>query len=323
MDALRRKIGMAADPAAGQGRGAAALWPAELARAAGCLPGGGLDLQAEDLVAGMAPCLRAGLAEVLERLPERGLFVLLSGPRGAGGVIGLDPEVLAGLIERQTLGRVTSRPVTPRRPTPTDAALATGLIDSALARLDSALAAEDDRVWAAGFRCSGHVEDPRRLGLLLEDEEYRVLPLTLAVAGGLRRGRVVLALPAQGRGEAPVHAAASAQALAAARFRSGLSEAVMGAPVLLDAVIARVVLPLGQAMALAPGETLRLGPAAVDRIDLTGPDGRRVAGGRLGQTRGLRALRLDDAAMPAPRAEGGLASGLAWVEARMRATGTG
>ena len=91
----------------------------------------------------------------------------------------------------------------------------------------------------------------------------------------------------------------------------------------LDAVIARVTLPLSLAMALGVGEVIRLGTAAIDRIDLEGHGGVRVAGGRLGQNRGMRALRLVADAMPAARGAGGVVPGIATVEAAVLRTGTG
>lgn len=325
MQALRRKIGAAgAAAASAAGGGAAAAWPLALARAGrGLGPGGGLDIAVQDAGAARPAALRASAAEVPERLPERGLFALLSGPRGATGVIALDSEVLAALIERQTLGRVSDRPIPPRRPTRTDAMLAAGLIDAALDALDTALAEDADRIWASGFRFASHLDDPRPLALMLEDDDYRVIALSLSLGGGARRGAAVLALPATGRGEAPARRSAAAAAAEAAVFGAALGEAVMAAPAWLDAVIARVRLPLAQAMALAPGETLRLGAAAVDRIDIAGPDGRRIAGGQLGQTRGQRAVRLDAAAQPAARGPGEMVPGLASLEAAMRAAANG
>ncbi|QYK39992.1 MAG: FliM/FliN family flagellar motor switch protein [Paracoccaceae bacterium] len=315
MNGIRRKIGASAPPAAA-GRGAEAQWPLALARAA--QGAGGLDLVAGDPRGGVA-----SLAEVLDLLPERGLIMVLQGPGGATGIMALDPAVLAALVERQTLGRVTARAVAPRRPTRTDAAIAAGLVDGALAALDAALEEDGDRVWAAGFRSSVHLEDARPLGLLLEDASFRLLRVEASLGGGAKSGAVVLALPAAGRGSAPPPRSAAGDAAAAMVFRAALAEQVMGAGATLEAVIARVTLPLSQVMALAPGEVLRLGAAAIDRIDLEGPDGLRVAGGRMGQTRGMRALRIQPESPAAARGQGSLAPGIATAEEAVRRTGTG
>jgi flagellar motor switch protein FliM len=57
-----------------------------------------------------------------------------------------------------------------------------------------------------------------------------------------------------------------------------------------------LTLPLSEVMSLSEGMVLALPQAGLDRISLEGADGRRVAEGRLGQNRGLRAVRLNEAA---------------------------
>jgi flagellar motor switch protein FliM len=70
---------------------------------------------------------------------------------------------------------------------------------------------------------------------------------------------------------------------------------VMQADCRLDAVVGRLTLPLRQIMALQVGATLLLPSAALDAISLETVEGRRVAGARLGQNRGMRALKLSEA----------------------------
>jgi hypothetical protein len=77
-----------------------------------------------------------------------------------------------------------------------------------------------------------------------------------------------------------------------------LGQAVQEADCRLDAVIARVTLPLREVMALVPDQVLPLPQAGLDQIALEGIDGRRVAWARLGQQKGMRALRLKDRAAP-------------------------
>lgn len=285
---IRRKLAaaVAAQAAAGTpARGAAAAWPLALARAArdAC----GLPLSLRDLREG-----RLSLAELLDMPPDRGLIALLEGPGEALGLLALSPEVLAGIVERQTLGRVLRQPALPRRPTRTDAAMVAGLVDAALAGLDTALSSDTDRVWAAGFRYASFLEEARPLALLLEDAAHVVLTAEADLDAGAKSGMVLLALPAEGRGAPPVRRAASADQTAVNTFRRALTDRVEPAEAVLTAVIARVQMPLDAVLALAPGALLSLAPAAVDRVDLDGADGLRVASGRLGQNRGMRAIRL-------------------------------
>ncbi len=317
MTAMRRKIAAGRGPVAEGQAPAAAVWGVALARAARLRLG--LDLA----VTAMAD-RRAALAEVLDLQPDRALIAVLEGPGETLGVLSLSPEVLAGLIERQTLGRVTDMAPLPRRPTRTDAAMVGGLVDAALEAMDAALCASAERVWASGYRYASFLEDARPLGLMLEDVAYRVLQADVALEGGAKTGAILLMLPATGRAAAPAPSPAAAGAAAATLvFQAAMAEQVQASDARLDAVIARVRLPLSLAMALGVGEVIRLGTAAIDRIDLEGIDGVRIAGGRLGQNRGMRALRLTEDAMPAARGVGGVVPGIATVEADLARTGTG
>jgi flagellar motor switch protein FliM len=195
-----------------------------------------------------------------------------------------------------------------------------GVIDRALAGLDETLAEEADRVWAAGFRYASFLEDLRPLALLLEEESYRVLLADVTVGVGAREGQVILVLPAQGRGE---HAAsASAEAEAAPQFTTALAAQVAQVDCRLDAVIGRLTLPIRQIMGLQPGDVLELPFAGIDTVSLETMDGRRISSARLGQNRGMRALKV----LEAERINAGIAvpqrpSASAPVVQDLRATG--
>jgi flagellar motor switch protein FliM len=84
-------------------------------------------------------------------------------------------------------------------------------------------------------------------------------------------------------------------------FGAALGEQIMSASAELVAVLARMHVPLDTLLNLKAGESLPLGNASLDQIDLEGLDGKRLASGKLGQNRGLRAVRISDAASPAAR----------------------
>ena len=283
---LRRKLAATARPAdAGVETGGRA-WRVSLARAArDCI---GLDLS--------VPVLRddrRSLGELLDLMPDRALLAVLEGPERGLGLMVLSPELLAAVIETQTIGRVPSNPPVPRRPTRTDAAMSMRLIDAALAGLEAALATSPDLTWTAGFRYASFLDEARPLGLLLEDVPYRVLACDVDIANGRRQGQVMLALPAEGRGPRPEPAApADETPLTAKAWQAALHGAVLGADVVLDGVIGRMRLPLAQALALAPGALLPLTTARIDAVAIIAPGGETVATGKLGQMRGMRALKL-------------------------------
>ncbi len=295
---IRRKLAAARAEAAEGGPGADRGWRLSLARAARDQLKLGLEVTSMALS-------RLSLPELLELPPERSMLVVLEGPAEGLGLLVLSPAILQGFVEVQTIGRVASAPVAARKPTRTDAAMVAGLIDAALGGLEQVLAQEADLIWAGGFRYASFLDDPRPLGLLLEETAYRVLSAEVSLAMGLRSGPVILALPAEGRGrlptlpEAPVAVAESGPA-----FTVQLADRLSGADCALDAVLTRLNLPLNRLLSLVEGEVLALPFAALDRISLEGLDGRRVGEGKLGQNRGMRALRLSPAAAaqtPPPR----------------------
>ncbi len=285
-DVIRRKIDRASLPQAEGAPGADRGWRLALARAT--RDAMGLDLEVRRL-----QVMRVSLTELLDLAPERALVSLLDGPQGGLGVLLLAPGVTAALIEMQTLGRLASQPALARKPTRIDAAMVAGVIDRALAGLDDTLAEEADRIWAAGFRYASFLEDLRPLALLLEEESYRVLLADVAVGAGARDGQVILVLPAIGRGERAT--SASAEADAAPLFTKALAEQVLQVDCRLDAVIGRLTLPIRQIMAFQPGDILDLPLAGVDAVSIETMDGRRIARARLGQNRGMRALKVLEA----------------------------
>ena len=285
-DIIRRKLAHAVTAGGEGGPGADHGWRLAFARAARDCTG----LLVE--VASMR-VHRRSLAELLELPPDRALLVLLDGPEGGLGLMAMSAEVMAALIEMQTTGRVSANPPPPRRPTRTDAAMVATTIDRAMEELDILLAEEADLVWAGGFRYASFLEDPRPLGLLLEYQPYRVLTAELTLEGGARQGGLVLALPAEGKGIRPALVRPRPEKEGAAPgFSAALEGVVMGAGCVLQAVIGRLALPLHQVMALQVDQVLPLPDATLDRIGLEALNGQRLAGARLGQNKGMRALRL-------------------------------
>lgn len=284
-DVLRRKLAAARPVEAGTESGGRA-WRVAFARAArNCI---GLDLD--------VPILRddrRSLGELLDLVPDRGLLAVLEGPEQGLGLLVMSPDLLAAVIEMQTIGRVAATAPLPRRPTRTDAAMSARLIDAALATLETALATSPDLVWTAGFRYASFLDEPRPLGLLLDDVPYRLITCDLDIANGARQGSVLLALPAEGRGPEPAPAPPPNETPTTARaWTSAMETAVLGADVTLDAVIGRLRLPLAQAMALAPGMILPLKAARIDHVSVMIPGMPAIATAKLGQNKGMRALKL-------------------------------
>lgn len=249
------------------------------------------------------------LAELLDELPENGLIAVLEGPQEAQGVMVLEAALLAALVEQQTAGGLSPRAGAgaSRRPTRTDAALCADWIDAVLGALGEGFAEAPEASWLTGFGFSCHLPDARPLGLMLEDEPYRVLSFALDLASGARQGAGKLILPAAGRGArphpahppgpgpAPGPAAAPERPDWGARMQAQLMEA----EVTLRAVLHRGERSIEQILALQPGALIALPEAGLDGLRLEAGDGHVVARGKLGQSGGLRAVRLSDGAREA------------------------
>lgn len=302
-DVIRRKIDRARIAQSEGAPGADRGWRLSLARAA--RNGLGLDLSFRSLVIN-----RVGLGELLELPPERSLLALLDGPEAGLGLLILSAPVLSAFIEIQTIRRVSAQPAPQRKPTRTDAAMVAGVIDAALVEMENVLTDEADLIWTGGFRYASFLEDARPLGLLLEEEIYRVLVAEVVLEGGAKAGQVILALPAEGRGKRPSAVAEAAATLAGPQFAAELSAQVMQVSCTLEAVMGRISLPLSQVMALEAGSVLPLPSAALDAVTLETVGGQRISTGKLGQNRGMRALKIAEATqrrpapVAAPRAAG-------------------
>ena len=283
---LARKVAQASAVTMQGGPGMDKSWRVVLARAA-------RDTFALGLEVTQLNQSHASLAEVLDMPPDRAMIAVLEGPRDGLGLMAISAPLLAAMTEMQTIGRVSATAPVPRRPTRTDAAMVAGFIDTALAGLDVGLAESTDLVWAGGFRYASFLDDPRPLGLLLEDIGYRVLVADVTVELGVRAGQILMALPAAGRGQRPKAAAPAMSTVGMTRaFQVDLSEQVEDATCVLQAVVHRLTCPLATVIALQVGDVVTMPMASLDRIWLEGLDRQRLTDGRLGQNRGMRAVRL-------------------------------
>lgn len=301
---LRRMIGGAtpADDAPPlRAGGIIRAWPLALARAA-------RDGLGQGAQAGSADLSTRSLAEVIELAPDLPLVAMLEGAGDDLGVLFLSQPVMAALIEAQTTGRITPAAPDPRKPTRTDAAMVAGFVDRVLGALDAALAEEDDLIWAGGYRYASFLDEVRPLGLILEDQPFKVLRIDLSFGDGARSGPLVLALPADSarrragqRRPPPAEAApAGAQANPPAAV---LGDRVLGVEAVVQAVLTRRRMRLADVLALAVDQVIPLPEASLAEIEVQGLNGVTLARGRLGQTRGLRAVRLEAAATTASAAE--------------------
>ncbi len=219
---------------------------------------------------------------VVAQLPPEALLLLLDGPEGVVGFVTLERDLVVGLTEVQTMLQVTQMPADPRPFTATDAAMAAPLLDATLERFARFLEDHPLRPQIEGFRFGAMLEDARAAGMLLDAPGYMMFRTTLDLALGRRRGELRLFLP-----ERPGARRATPPG------QPGAHEQKMELlPAQMQAVLGALRLPLGRVQALQPGDLLPLAPEVLERVTLYAGPGTPVAGGRLGQMNGMRAVRL-------------------------------
>lgn len=248
---------------------------------------------------------RLAAAALGDEADDGGLIVLLDGPGGARGAALFDPPLVQALIEVQTTGRVRPGPPPARAFTGTDAAMTAPLIDAAMRRFADLMAgaeagAEGDGGPPTGpegqpgrFRFGDRVADARALALAVGDGDLDLFRLTVDIGGGVHTGTLAVVLP-PGAGLPP-----DPGGTAEAGGSFDLAAVALGVPVVLDAVLARIRLPLADICALKPGTILPVGAAAIGQAELVAAGGHVAARARLGQMHGFRALRLAGPALAA------------------------
>lgn len=221
------------------------------------------------------------------------MLIGLIGPEGAlVGLAGLDSEARAAIVEVQTLGALHARKAATRPITATDAALSLPLIDALLRDLTERSEGTPLFGWTNGCRAVKRFAGAEAAALALPDIDYRLARLTLDLGGEGRQGALMLLLPARPEEAGQPRPAAQPD------FGADLRASVLSAPADLNAVLHRITLPLAAIEAFEVGQMVALPGVTVASVALEGPGGAVWAKARLGQTNGLKAVRLEVPAAP-------------------------
>ncbi|MEY8830494.1 FliM/FliN family flagellar motor C-terminal domain-containing protein [Sedimentitalea sp. XS_ASV28] len=296
--ALKRKTDTNRESGATVGRTAAGALRLGVARAAANL---------FDLVVSVIGIRQSRVDQdaVEQHLADARLLVLLDGPDGLTGAIVLDRVLVVALVQQQTMGRVTAIAPDDRPFTATDAAMVAPLVDGMLERAAKLAEVPADQNCLTGFRFGARVEDKRAAMLVLDADTYRTFDLTLELDGGVLQGEMCLILPE------PKPQTETGKEVVAAQDAPTLGQAIGIARADLVAVLSRVRVPLAELSRMQPGDMLPLVQERLDRVELVSISGQKIAIGRLGQSGGLRALRLNEIRTPMQGDQESFASGLA------------
>ncbi len=228
------------------------------------------------------------LDAMLAGLPEGLMLVPLLRDDRAVGLIALDQQLRAAVLEITTIGAVLPQPADDRPPTGTDRFLCDPLIKGFLDRFPDAVRATSLEDWADTVVAGDLFDSTRTAGLVLDDGRYRAVQMTVGLGATDRQGVLLMVLPVV-KPAPEMHVPADLPVDWSLAFPA----AVEAAPAQLDAELHRFTLPLSVVERLRVGTVVPLDGCSVASVRLRASDGRIVARARLGQSGGMRAIRLE------------------------------
>ena len=224
----------------------------------------------------------APLDDLLGRVEDALLILALRDADEPAGLIALDSEARAAVIEAQALGRVGEAPAEARSPTAAADAMARPLLETFLEEAQAAIAETPLAGWLCEPRLADRLPGPREAALLLPDGMYRAVRLTLDLGAGGRQGLLLLLVRLP---EPPRPAEIEAT-------QATVAPLVMGATLSVEAVLHRLRLPYGEAESLRIGQVLPLPGITVASVRLIAGS-HDLGAARLGQVAGMRAVWVE------------------------------
>lgn len=269
-------------------------------------------------------------AELAELFPDRALLAIVQGHADHLGVVALCPSLIASLIEMQAIGRVSGRPVRPRKPTRTDAAISADFVNALLRELHATQQSGDELPDFASFSYVSFLDDIRPLMLMLEDVPLATLTLRFRIGtGGLRDGELIVALPQarlaqigtaelgmighsfdlgepttypDSHEESPELSAPTSDMAPHSDDPQGsgteagfMRHQVQASPLTLVGVLCRRDMTLRALRALSAGDVIPLAAGVLAQARIETTDGQLLAIGKLGEAEGQYAIRLHGA----------------------------
>ncbi|MEX0349129.1 MAG: FliM/FliN family flagellar motor C-terminal domain-containing protein [Paracoccaceae bacterium] len=220
-------------------------------------------------------------------LQDQHLMLVLFEPGGLTAALCFDRRATAAMIRHQTMGEVGTQPPDDRPFTDTDAALMAPLAERFLAEVSGLLGEREDWLALSSYRFESRQKNLSDLVLMLGQEQYRLCDLVVDIGHGACQGQITVVLadhPAEQGGDPDD---VSFQPVGLER-NFGLMRTE------LRVVLTRLHVPLSTLSGLQVGDTLPLPPCPLEEAEVLTIDGQAIARARLGQCRGLRALRMNE-----------------------------
>ncbi|MEO0864068.1 MAG: FliM/FliN family flagellar motor switch protein, partial [Pseudomonadota bacterium] len=254
-----------------------------------------------------------------EALNEKHLLILMDGPALTRGAVVVDPVLVGGLIQQQTIGKVLPDIGVERTMTRTDAAICAPLIDTLLERTAGLVDDPADALVITGFRFGAKAEDARSLAITMEGSEFVGIRLTLDMAAGARQGEMMMIFPKPLPENMSDHDADDGGVDASSKGASvGLVDAVMALPAEVNMILCTVQLPLQALHTMQVGDVIDVPHGHFPDVQLTTTAGRIIGRGSVGHVDGVRAVKPRPkplhATQPMRRASDAAATGQPTVE---------
>ncbi len=234
------------------------------------------------------------LDDMLATLGSDLMLVGLERDGALSGLIALDMEMRAAVLEMETMGAVLAQPAETRAPTHTDKVLCDPVLRSFIAAFPQAVLGTPLEGWMDGIGIGAKVESARAAGLVLTDRTYRIVRMGVDLGVADRRAQLVIALPLAEAATVPEPAPP-----APVDWQQVFQDNIYEAPACLEALLYRAPISLATAQSLKVGTVLPLPGCTVNSVRLLSRDGHELAQAKLGQIGGYRAVRLETA--PAPQ----------------------
>ena len=237
----------------------------------------------------------AVLEDVLDDLPAQALLCLVEGPESSFGLAVLDLSLMAGLVEVQTIGNVTSAKVSDRAPTRTDAAICADFVDRMLEcfEVEAHGAKLDIAPLVSGYRYALPIMDPEVISLSLENVHFHTFRANLDLAGGAKQGVLTVILPCEvAASPTQCHATGSDGP------EQTIADVALTCRAELRAVLHQVHLPVTDVANFEVGMMIPVPLQALAQVEILDPDNNVVTTCRLGRMHGQRALRIGPASDP-------------------------
>ncbi len=231
---------------------------------------------------------QSGLDDLVSPLSKGHCPIGLVAPEGLVGLVIADPEVLAAAGEMMTTGRIRPTPAEARSPTEVDAALIEPFLTGLMTAIQRDCGSSSPGDWFPAIAVGRKFSGVMALRLALPERPYKIFRMTLDLGAGGRQGEIAFALPAAiAAPEDPPERHCRAD------WPAQMSDVVMQKPTEVEAILGRFRLPLAIAEALKVGQVLLLLELDIGAVSLEASDGSRIANCRLGQSGGMRAVRVE------------------------------